>query len=477
MTAKYKKQDLWILIAVVVGLIIKFAVPPANGLTEQGVTLLSLFIPTILLWIFVGNGWPSIVASILFGIFGIFPAASVLQMTIGSSIPITIVAFGFVNLAMQRSGLLDRIAKSLVSAKFCAGKPWVFLATYMTGVMVVSIFFSQIMNMLIFTAISLQLANLMGYKPGEKFHTALFLVPLWFGCVGESVYPLGKSIGMTAIGILEGFGFTFELGKHIMVSLPWYILYLIVGFLIIRFVLRPDVSKFQNYDPEVFRKELRNKKMSQGEIACIIGYIVLLVIWTLPNFNLGAFSTWLGGFGTQLAPFIFAIVFSIVRFDGRKLIEISEDWGQVPWGVAFFCGTVLCFSAAMGGEAFGVGAFLTNLMSPLIETGSGFTILLVSMLVAGLLTNFISNLVTQSVMLTVFIPVLAAMGAKTGISPAALATCSIICANIAYLTPAATPMAAVVIGKEISVKDALIPSVLQIFIGCFLAIIMTAVIF
>ena len=44
-----------LIIAVIIGALIFFLLPAGNGLTEQGVRLLAVFIPTIYLWMTVGG--------------------------------------------------------------------------------------------------------------------------------------------------------------------------------------------------------------------------------------------------------------------------------------------------------------------------------------------------------------------------------------------------------------------------------------
>ena len=54
------KQQKHLIIAVIVGALIYFLLPEANGLTKQGISMLAVFIPTIYLWLTCGTGWTSL---------------------------------------------------------------------------------------------------------------------------------------------------------------------------------------------------------------------------------------------------------------------------------------------------------------------------------------------------------------------------------------------------------------------------------
>ena len=50
-----KKQQKHFLIAVLAGALLYFLLPEANGLTKAGIAMLSVFLPTIYLWLTCGT--------------------------------------------------------------------------------------------------------------------------------------------------------------------------------------------------------------------------------------------------------------------------------------------------------------------------------------------------------------------------------------------------------------------------------------
>lgn len=57
-----KKQQKHFLIAVLAGVLLYFLLPEANGLTKAGIAMLSVFLPTIYLWLTCGTSWTSLLS-------------------------------------------------------------------------------------------------------------------------------------------------------------------------------------------------------------------------------------------------------------------------------------------------------------------------------------------------------------------------------------------------------------------------------
>lgn len=57
-----KKNYIILAVAVIIGAAIQLFVPAVGGLTPAGVSMLAVFIPTIILWIGIGTGWTSFLA-------------------------------------------------------------------------------------------------------------------------------------------------------------------------------------------------------------------------------------------------------------------------------------------------------------------------------------------------------------------------------------------------------------------------------
>ena len=71
-----KKQQKHFLIAVLAGVLLYFLLPEANGLTKAGIAMLSVFLPTIYLWLTCGTSWTSLLSVTVAVLLGTYAGAN-----------------------------------------------------------------------------------------------------------------------------------------------------------------------------------------------------------------------------------------------------------------------------------------------------------------------------------------------------------------------------------------------------------------
>lgn len=165
---------------------------------------------------------------------------------------------------------------------------------------------------------------------------------------------------------------------------------------------------------------------------------------------------------------LFIGVFALLKFNGEPVLPLQKVAAQgVKWDVMFLVMAVLPFSSAIQNEECGITAFMMDRFAPFLSGKSSLFFIIAVMVVALILTNFLNNALAGSIILPVVYPFFATIG----IDPVIMCMLLIIVLNLAILTPAASPMAAVCFSNSawVKMKDIYrfcIPSCIVAFLIC-----------
>ena len=90
-----------------------------------------------------------------------------------------------------------------------------------------------------------------------------------------------------------------------MVGIPSTIVLGVLSFLVLRFIVRPDVSKFVNYDPEQ-RAAKMSRKLSVGERNSVIIFCFVVLAILFPDIT--------KGFWPEASAFVSALTINTVSY-------------------------------------------------------------------------------------------------------------------------------------------------------------------
>lgn len=476
LSRKNRSNDICLVIAFVMFLALKFLVPPVKGLTPAGVNMLAVFLPVVFLWIFVDTGWTSLLALVVLVGLDVIPITTALMTGFGTSTTWLTIAFIFCSAALKESGILDKVAYWLVSRKLTDGKPYTFLFIFLAGMMAIGIWMSHAVTILLFSTIGAAVCESVNVKKGEKMYTAVLMSVLWVCITAEAVIPYGKITGMTTIAVMEGFGIGFELPRYLKMSIPFAILYVCLAWLTIRFVLKPDVTKFKSYNGEEFRQKLKEMPFTKHQKITLAIYLLVVLSLLIPSMtfmpNLSAFFTRMGA---AWMPIICMILLVVIRIDKKPILPLGKGMAQTPWEVMCFMAASLVFASQISKPEFGVTTLISNVLSDAIaNAGAGglHLVVIAAVGVALVATNFVSNTVVAAVGTAAFVPVLWAAYTEGTffLHPWAVAGMIIMMVNISYLTPPASAMVPFILGPHVEIKDATKSSLALIGITFVLAV-------
>ncbi|MBQ0005695.1 MAG: hypothetical protein KBS68_07545 [Clostridiales bacterium] len=454
-TLDNRKTLIKFFIIIAIAVAFKMIVHPAYDLTPAGVTYLAIFLGTVLCWIFVGSAWPTLLSMAALLMTGTLPIGTIGATGWGSMLVMSLICSMVVASKLQEFGVLRYIARWMISRKIVHGRPFVFAAVWSLAIFaVVGLSGGHVIAYLLFIPLAHDVCAEIGVKKGEKFYLMFILLTLWTGIIAESVFPFCSMTDLTGLGILAGMNLPMSTVQYLVRSIvPGIIVPVLISQLVIRFMLKPDTSLFDNYDDAAKRAELKQETIcTEGKIAITFFLLWILFGGLLPGLSaLGAISAWASSVGIAGFNFFMVGVLCIIQVKGEPIVS-AKDAAKVPWTIIIFMSGIMTFSATIGSEDFGIVPTVTKLLFPIATKLSLPAVIIVGAIVVTVLSNFISNTVTCVIGISVFIPLILQMGASNSLAYS-VGTMIIMLCSAACLTPSATVGTPMIMGPEASMKE------------------------
>lgn len=449
---KDKMADPKTYIHIVIGLILMFGgqhLPPIEPITEVGMQVLFIFIGVIYLWSTVEMLWSSLLAMLALGMSDYEAMNAVLKSHFGDSV-VLLVFFSMIFFgAIADSGVVKYVSRWFITRKINNGRPLVFSFIFVFSVYVVSTLTNCFTALLLAWPIIYTMIDDIGYT--NKDHYAKFLVYGTFigSILGQPAIPFrGTKLAMiTAFQKASGMNINFA--QYILFNIIMAVL--IVGGLtmLMKFVYRCDASKMKNLDVSIFDKEplppmtKTQKFLFYSMFLYIISLLLPSVLSpTLPGVS---FLAKMGSTGLTIA---WVILCCVLRLDGKQVINFKAVAGKhVNWGMVFLVMVAIVMSGALTSDATGIKPAIMNVLNPLLAGKSTFAVAAILMIFSFLITNVANNAVCGIIIL----PVFGTFAAQSGL-PAEIVVpitvCAMLCLFLAFLTPAASPYAAMLYGNK-----------------------------
>lgn len=450
------KKTIHVLIAILLDILISVLVPPVNGLTAIGVRTLGAAVATVYLWTFVATDWTSLLSVVLFAVAGVMPFSSLIT---GGAIPVMlIITMSAVTIPLSKTGFIARVINWAVSRRFLRGRPWLFLAFYFAAIYVIGCFLDVAACVLIALPVAKELCREIGYEDDSKFASVMYMGLIWFSMWGYAATPIAHTVSIIIMGLVETYtGQAISMFDYMAVGIPSTIILGILSFLVLRFIVRPDVSKFVHYDPEK-RAQKISQKMSVGERNAVIIFCLVVVGILFPDLFKGVLPE-ASAFVSALtinAPAIvgIAVMYLVKDEKGERLLDFTKCIHEIPWGAALLVMGMFVMAPSLTAENTGIPVLIANLLEPLTSNmTSWIPLVLIVSVFCAVLTNFMSCNAVANIAFSLIAPIAVAL--EPMVSVTALAIVVAIAANIGIMTPAASAASAIVLGSGASLKHAM----------------------
>ena len=475
--AKKKRNLLPIHLVIGFGVIALFWImPPIGSITPLGMRCVGAFLGMVYLWSACDTLWPSLVGLFLLGISGYGGEGGFngLWMNAVGNYTVLLTLFAMVLFgAMDEVGDTKYIAKWFLTRKLFKGRPVVFMAVFYACCFALAAVCSPITSLIILWPISLSLMATLHAERQDRFWKYFFvgmfvvstLAQPMFPFMGAQLIPYAAFQSMTAA---MGNPMTIPMAQYIVVDVVMTALIMAIYIIVVKFVLRVDMSKLKAVDPAMVEEQMPLPPMNlKQKIYLWMIPIYLLMILTpsfFPDNTICKALAFLGPLGVTV---LWVSLFLIIRWDGKPLLDFKETaYRQFNWGIFFMIAAAVYGANTLSNDATGVPDFLVSTLTPVLGGRSEMVFVAIMFTIALILTNFANN----AAMAVVLMPVVLNFSNQLGIDPMPVATGVILMVFVAMLTPAASPHAGLMHGmKQIyTTKD-----ILQIgFPVCLLALVM-----
>lgn len=445
----FTKTHIHLLVAVTVGVLIFFLLPPVNGLTPTGVALLSVFIPTVYLWLTVGTGWTSVLSITVVSMLMVATPSAAFGTLWGQLLVCALIPFMMVATVLEETGAFEWIVKWFISRKFVHGRPILFIIMYVIAMIIISIFAAPQVVAVLFLSVFNNVSKAIGYDRDSKFCQAGGLLVAWVAQISDGILIWGRPYVLACVGVIAGLGFTsFTAMDYLVFAIGYLAVAAIAAILLVVFVIRPDMNRFENYDDAAIREELKTNPINKRGKIALAGMMVILISFMLPYMPfLGVVAEYFSTM-TIVVPITFvAIMLCVISVDGKPVMDFAASLAKVPWPMIVFLGAIMFYAGNLNGADFGITTCLTNILGPIVSAIPIWATIVIGFAVAALITNFCSNTVAAVAVLSGFVPAMLGIPGIDLTTVLAFACCIIAICGTAFATPAASPTMSIVYSK------------------------------
>lgn len=424
--------------------------PPIAPLTELGMKVVGIFLFTVVWWVSVGVGYPSILSVLLLALTGVMKPNDAFAASWGNWVPLFVIGSFGLSECLRATGFSRRFALWFVTRPFVAGRPWMLITMFLTANIILGSVMPLTPTCVIFMAIAEPMLLALGYKKGDQFAAMFMMGIAWISTVAAGMTPIGQTGNMMMMEwVRTDLKFNMNFLQWMAFGIPTGLLVLVSMLLIFRFFIRVDVGKIKDMATGYVRTEMAKMgPMKTEEKLALAIFLGVVLIWMAPSF-IGGISptakTYLDSMGFAVPPLLGACLMCLVTVRNKPLLGFREWMLQgVEWGTIALLAAIFALSAVIVKPETGITDMLNQVFKPLTDGASVTTLVIITVIWVVLQTNAMSNIVTETIVYRIMVPILTVTGLGNA---AALGAVISAASNCAFALPSATPPTAIASGS------------------------------
>ena len=144
-------------------------------------------------------------------------------------------------------------------------------------------------------------------------------------------------------------------------------------FCFFRFIIKPDMSKLENID--YAKIEALKVPMTAKEKFVAVVSALLIIVWILPGILSvaapnAAITIFLNDITLYTPLLVVLVIFAIVRFDGKPVLDIAEASTKISWLVVWLMAGIMLIASAMGEATTGISDWVMTVVAPMVSNVS-----------------------------------------------------------------------------------------------------------
>lgn len=419
-----------------------------GGYNPMMVSILGIFFSTLVLWLFVGVDWPSLLCLLGMALMPGIGFGTILPLSFGNS-TFAFLLFTFIlTYALEGTPIIKRITASALKSQWAQVSPWRLMLAFLCVVLLIGMVISPTILFMIVYPIFEELSEQLGWKRGNRNASILLFALYTTIAIGTAMTPINHVFAITAIGLYqEAFNQTISYWDYMRLSIPigLAIFLGLLGF--VGLIWKIDLGTVK----DIKLKSLEDLPLiDKREKILLCVFLGVIGMWLFPEI-LGGLLPGLAGFfkanGIVFPPLLAVVFLSIIQVEDKPLINLSDAMKNgVHWPSLLLVSATLALGSILVKDEVGLVPALNSMMTPILSQLPAWSIVFIFAIWAGLQTNLSSNLVTVSVVSALAIALAQTSTTFEGIS--ALIACFIgFMASMALMTPPAMPYVAISVGS------------------------------
>lgn len=427
-------------------------IPAIEPLTQVGMQIAGIFIGLIYLWSTVDLIWPSILGILAFGLSDYCTMTEAIAAGLGSQVVWMLIMLMMISEAIRVSGVGEIIARWIITRKILNGRPLLFTFIYLWGFFICTVLLQQIAAIFLSWAIFYSIADLVGYKKGDRYSTMMIIGSLLASVVGGGIIPFQGWMLALCQTYGEASGTPINYIQYMLVAVVLGSVLMLLVALSIKYVFRCDLEKLKNFDVSSL-SSTGSLKMNYRQLAYLGAFVIIIAYMLLTTLlpaewpvtqRMNRFSR-AGIFG------ILVVLLCLIRINGEPLLDFKKTAEKgINWNVILICSSAIPIASALTSDVTGVKVLFTNLLSPVFSGMGVLPFLTIVVVATVVLTNIGSNIGVAMMLIPIILPFVD----RLGISPAIPGMAIIFIANLGFVLPGSSAMAPFLYSNEwVQVRD------------------------
>lgn len=439
------KPSQWIITAISAFLMFGSGLlPPLFGINPIGMSIIGIFIGTMLLLLFVNLAWPLFLCILAYAMAGVYKLDQAIVLSLGNPVFWLVLMSGLLISVLNECGVIKRVAIYFLSIESVRKNPWLFVGTLFLLTLAIGSIMDPTALIVVMVALTDEILVTLGIKKGERFGELIMLGILVFVGLSYGTTPVGHPVPVVMMSMFEDIAPM----NFLQYSIPGYITHLIFFVLVMlsmKFIFRLDVSRITNTDLSSIKEGL--PPLDKKAKVSALTYLVVVVLWLTPNLLRGVLpevATFISGLGNN-GPLVAGVVaMCLIRIKGEPVMDLVKQIKVgAPWLGCFPVATALLMGSSLNNKEFGLIALVSESATPYLANMSPTVFVFLVCLLCTLLTNVSSNMVTATICATISIALIRS-GAIVGVNPGALCFCIAATSSLAFTTQPGSSYAAMV---------------------------------
>lgn len=431
--------------------------PPILGLSQLGMSIICIFAGTMALLLLVDLNWPLLLSILAYGWCGVYTVSEAVSLSFGNSVFWFVALSGLLIVALERCGVIKRIALWFLTRPSNTGHPWRFVASLFLSALLLGCIMDPTALVILFAALTEEILGLLGRKKGDRFGELLMIGILVFIGMSYGVTPIGHPVPVMMLTMFEPIE-PVNFLHYCVIGLIVAAVYFIIIMLLMKFVFKLDIDVLRNFDPAVLKNIELPPLDRRGKISCGV-YIGVIILWLAPsmvqNIDPELYAS-LNSFGTIMPLLLGLILLNVIHVDGKPVMSFGASMKETPWMACIPSAAAMLIGGSLNHAQAGITDAIANTLGPALSNVSPMLFVIIVCLLCTVMTNFSSDMVTSILFATISVTLISS-GVIQGVNITGLCVALGICASCAYATPPGAAYAAVIAGNGwVRVKKQLI---------------------